>query len=401
MSPPSATLTNFDVCASVLGLTLLASLSIVPLLTDLPPLTWVGGYESPWLEAGSKLSVGLLLGLAVACRTWLDGRADARPAATTFLLVALAGALTGCHYLLVDSEHLGWQQDMYLDILNQRRDAPHQYRTLPYGFTRALEHVTGDWLFACLAYRWFFNYWFVWAWYRFARLFLPSLPALATLSVLVFYYPLSICYYRGQLTDSVSHAFFVLALIYTIQDRWLLLAATLALGVLAKETIILMVPVYWACHWRGGWIAMLKTAVLTSAGVAAFLAARLPLGWRPGAGAMNGVDDLMIATNLGLDRLGWFPAAARTFVPLEMNYLHPLAFVLPFVPFLVWRWRCIDVRLRVMCLTLTPLLLFSNLCFGWMYESRNYVPLLPLLTTLAGMTLLRPRTDGEALTKSE
>jgi hypothetical protein len=36
-----------------------------------------------------------------------------------------------------------------------------------------------------------------------------------------------------------------------------------------------------------------------------------------------------------------------------------------------------------MFLVLMPLLLASNLCFGWLYESRNYVPLLPLLTALA------------------
>ena len=49
--------------------------------------------------------------------------------------------------------------------------APHQFRPLPYGFTRSLELVTGDWHFACLAYRWFFLYWFVWGFYRFVRLY--------------------------------------------------------------------------------------------------------------------------------------------------------------------------------------------------------------------------------------
>jgi hypothetical protein len=34
-------------------------------------------------------------------------------------------------------------------------------------------------------------------------------------------------------------------------------------------------------------------------------------------------------------------------------------------------------------LTLVPLVLASNLCFGWMYESRNYLPLVPLLATMA------------------
>ena len=61
----------------------------------------------------------------------------------------------------------------------------------------------------------------------------------------------------------------------------------------------------------------------------------------------------------------------------------PLLFVAPFVPLIAWNWRATDVRLRRMAVTLTPLVLVCNLCFGWLYESRNYVPLLPLLTTMA------------------
>ena len=93
---------------------------------------------------------------------------------------------------------------------------------------------------------------------------------MATLGILVILYPLSVHYYLGQLTDPLSHALFVLALIYVVQDRWLALAATLALGVLAKETAV-VVPAYWLCTWRRGWPAFLKTTVLGVACVTAFL----------------------------------------------------------------------------------------------------------------------------------
>ena len=130
-----------------------------------------------------------------------------------------------------------------------------------------------------------------------------------------------------------------------MQDRTALLAASLALGVLAKETVVLMVPAYWACYWRGGVRPLLKAAALGVVCVAAFLAARVPFGWAPGYGQINGTQALMILDNLG------FPPPDRPYqpaAPISMNYLHPALFVLPFVPFIAWGWRRIDARLKAL-----------------------------------------------------
>ncbi len=152
----------------------------------------------------------------------------------------------------------------------------------------------------------------------------------------------------------------------------------LVLGVMAKETAVLVVPAYFACYWGRGWRTWTITAGLGAACVAAFLAVRLPAGWSPARTNINGLDDLMIGANLGIGK-----AAVRTGVPLWELYLHPLLFVGAFLPFIAWRWRSLDARLRTICVVLTPLVLLSNLCFGWHYESRNYMPLVPLLATLA------------------
>src|SRR5439155_20870811 len=148
---------------------------------------------------------------------------------------------------------------------------------------------------------WFFTFWFLWGAHRFARLFLESAAALATLLPLVILYPFSVAYYSGQLTDPLSHALFMLALIYVVQDRWLLLALALALGVMAKETVLLVTVSYFVCYWRQGWPALMKTAVLGTACVAAFLAVRLPFGLRLAYEAINGTGGLMIGTNLGIE----------------------------------------------------------------------------------------------------
>jgi hypothetical protein len=362
------------------GLLLVAALSLPPLLPGRPEAGPVEPYAFPILGWVSKVVVVAAMFVAIRLATWAAGGEDRSAVWLEMPLVVLAGLMTAWHWYWRDSVDslADWQRQMYFDILRGAREAPHQFRALPYGFARALELVTGDWAFACVAYRWFFTYWFVWGCYRFARLWHPAALALLSLVPVGVLYPLSVWYYWGQLTDPLSHALFVFAFIWTVRDRTALLAASLALGVLAKETVVLMVPVYWLCYWRGGLWPLLKAAGLGVACVAAFLAARLPYGWYPGYEKINGTERLMVLDNLGIGDPYYRPAAS-----VFECYLHPALFVLPFVPFIAWGWQRIDYRLRVMCLTLTPLLLASNLCFGWMYESRNYMPLLPLLGTAA------------------
>jgi hypothetical protein len=371
-----------------IGLLLVAALSLPPLLFEHPEVKPVEPYQSAVAAWGSKaLVLAAMLG-TIAFAAWAIRDDDPWALRLVLPLALMAGLMTAWHWYWRDRVAFiaDWQREMYFDILNRQRDAPHQFRALPYGFARSLEHVTGDWAFSCAAYRWFFTYWFVWGCYRFARLWLPAALSLVTLLPVGLLYPLSIWYYLGQLTDPLSHALFVFALICTVRDRTALLAASLALGVLAKETVVLMVPAYWACYWRGGWRPLLKAAALGAACLAAFLAARLPYGWYPGYEKINGTEQLMILDNLGIGERHYTAAA-----PLFQNYLQPALFVLPFVPFIAWGWRRLDGRLKALCLTLTPLLLLSNLCFGWMYESRNYMPLLPLLGTAALLASRSPR----------
>ena len=372
------------------GLLLLALVTVPPLL--------VGGpvYFLPPLPSANQtvlveVAVLLLMALALAARARRDRRESGEAPGTMLLFAALAALMTACHWALVDSDpvRMAWQEDTYLRILSHRMDAPHQFRPLPYGFVRLLERVTHDWPFSCVVYRWFFTTWFLWASYRLARLYHPPKMALAAVAPAVLLYPLTVLYYYGQLTDPLSHALFLLSLVYLLEDRPGPLALSLALGVAAKETVVLVVPVYLACYWRRGIKAWAVTALLGAAAVAAFLAIR-STGWRPEFDSINGTTGLMITTNLGIG-----PPLYTRAAPLWANYVHPLLFVGPFLPPLVWRWRRIDPRLRTACVTLAPLLLLSNLCFGWLYESRNYVPLVPLLATAA----LPVRPGGAASAK--
>lgn len=366
------------------GFLLLAVVSLAPLLAERLPVTFASAHASPALDWGSKTAVLLCMALTIGVRAWCDRRSEPWSVGHAGAFTLLAGLLTAWHWYAVDLAHEDWQRTLYRDILNHQPEAggqlraPHQFRALPYGFTRSVEVLTGDWVFACLAYRWFFTYWFLWGCHRFARLFHEPLGALAVLIPVLALYPLAVRYYWGQLTDPLSHALFVLALIYVMQNRWLPLAASLALGILAKETAVVIVPGYWACYWRRGWCALWKTAALGAVCVVAFLAARLPLGWGVGYGAINGTEGLMIGTNLGIGKELYIGAA-----PTYDNYLHPLLFVGLFLPFIAFNWKAIDSRLKALFLIVVPLVLLSSLCFSWMYESRNYLALLPLLASMA------------------
>jgi hypothetical protein len=376
------------------GLVALALCCVGPLWLERHPGRFVRPQEA--VPGGKFLVVGLM-GLAVAIRGWADRPVDRRAAGTTAGLFLTACLLTCWHWYAVDSGwfeiqeggarqryyNSNWQKALYQAVLSHFPTSygevwvPHIYRPLPYGFTRLLERLTGDWLFACLAYRCFFTFWFLWAYYRFVRLFLPLGRGLTAVAVYLALFPLSVQYYMGQLTDPMSHALFALGLIYIVENNGPALLAALALGVGAKETAVVLVPAYAACGWRRGRPALAWTAVLTAASVAAFLAFRAPYGWSLRYESIHGSEGLMILDNLGL---GGNTAGAA---PLYENYVQPLVFVGLFLPLVARNWRRADARLRALFLTLTPAILGTSLCFSWLHESRNYVPLLPVLTSLA------------------
>jgi hypothetical protein len=371
--------------------------TVGPLLVVRRPAEFVVPYSSAMETYDAEAAVLAGLALVLVVRAYLDRRRDSHPFGIALLLVALAGLMTWVHWRLVDSDpvRLDWQRGIYLSTLDGAGDpafsVPHRYRPLPCGFVRLLESLTGQFLFACLAYRWFFTWWFLWGAYRLARLFLTPRRAVLTLAPVVVLYPMSVFHYWGQLTDPLSHALFMLSLIWLFQHRPAPLAASLALGVMAKETVVLLVVVYFACYWRRGLQTWVVTAGLGMACVAAYFAVRLPQGWRPGLMDVNGLDRLMIGPNLGLGDHPYHPAA-----PLWENYLHPVLFVGVFLIPIAFGWKRLDRRLRVVCATLVPLLLASNVCFGWLYESRNYMPLVPVLATAALSVTAQPAEQHPA-----
>jgi hypothetical protein len=380
------------------GVLVVAAVASAPLLLERRPVSYIGLFPTPTLTR-PKACVALALLLPIGLWLWADRRALRRPILAGCALVLLAGLMTGVHAVEVDQAYFtvptsangrpntqivpyarDWQLYLYLAVFNNWTEPyrgggtlPHIYRPLPYGFTRVLEWASGDWWFARPAYRWFFNFWLLWAAYRFVLLFTTPARAWLAVGILLALYPLSIYYYWGQLTDPMSHALFLLGLIYIVEDNLPGLFVAVVAGVLAKETAGLLAVAYLAVHWRKGRPAFYKAAAVGVGAVAAFLAARLPLGWRPGSGPIHSISGLMITANLGIGT----PLTPSS-VPLNRRYLHVFLFIGVFIPLIVLRWRRTDPRLKTLYLSLTPLVFLSSLLFSWLHESRNFVPLLPI-----------------------
>jgi hypothetical protein len=358
-----------------LALAALAAACFLPLALEPQPAEYVPPGPAPLLQA---ILVFGVLGAIVAFRVWLDGKEGHVPLWTVALAILAAG-LVFIHWLFVDRH--GWKYDgatgQYLTLLRGTDSIPHQFRLLPYGFTRLLERLLGDLWLAIVAYRWFFSFWFCWAWVRFAERFISARAALFSTLVLLPLYPAAVSYYVGQLTDPLNHALFVMGFLWIVENAPARLAAGIFLGVFAKETIVILVLAYLAVWYRNGWRPWLVTVVL---GVVATVAFMIPRGihWRLEGTQINGVPGLMIGTNLGIGTPLFSQGA-----PFFMNYLQPALFTLPFFPGIWLYGRRHDRRLRVLALVVTPAILFSSLCFSWMYESRNFLPFLPLLVPLS------------------
>lgn len=377
------------------GLTLVGALSLAPFFLGRSAVQPVGTPLLGSREIGEAV-VLLGMGLAIFVRIRADRRRESHAALLNLGFVLIAAAATAWHWYVVDTRYqivdgerdyfqAKWQSDLYYALLNgEQKDlgagqytVPHLYRPLPYGFTRTLEWLSGNWWFACLSYRWFFTFWFMCAYYQFARHFRSPGKSLLAVAAYPILYPSSVQYYGGQLTDPMSHALFVLALCYLVEDRWLLLALTVALGVLAKETALIIVLAYFVCHVERPLHSLVRTLGPALAGMAAYLAARVPYGWRLRSGSINGTP-ANLRWNLGIGPLPAFPESI-----IHQFYIQPIMFIGIFLPFIAWRWRQAEWPLKALFLTLVPLLFASQLFYGWLYESRNYVPLLPVLTTLA------------------
>jgi hypothetical protein len=342
------------------------AIALLPVLLHLPPPVGQGaGIAFVYLPA---------LLAAVACYQFDRTFSRREKAEALFICVAFAFLSNYLHIWLVDLapglpiSTLDWQIDLHKSVLDLRPEVlPHSYRFLPNSLVRLFEQVTGDFSSARDSYRNLFGVLLFYALYRFARLFLLHGGALFVLAFWSVVSSVSFRYYLGQLTDPISHLSFILAFIFIETEQFVYLLLTLMIGCLGKETVLAMTGYYAFRHWREK-SHRLKLVVLIIASVAVYLAAR--------AWVLHGALDYAQISGVALDHVAknwadnawWLPALFYT--------------VGIFVPFVIAGWRQSPRTLRSLALYLFPVLLISSLFFSWLWETRNFMPLVAVLTVL-------------------
>jgi hypothetical protein len=232
---------------------------------------------------------------------------------------------------------------------------------------RLFEQVTGDFSLARDTYRNLFGVLLFYTLYRFARLFLLHGGALFSLALWTAVCTVSFRYYLGQLTDPISHLSFILAFIFIETEQFVYLVLTLMIGCLAKETVLAMVGYYALFRWREK-SYLLKLIILVAGSLAVYLGAR--------AWVLHGVPDYAQISGVAFDHV------LRNWADYPWSVPAFLYTVGIFVPFVIAGWRKSPWRLRSLALYLFPVLLVSSLFFSWLWETRNFMPLVAILVVL-------------------
>ena len=344
---------------------------------------------------GILLSLALPAGAVVVCWRTFPGANDARsklPLILFFLVVA--ALLTEMHYLLVDRAryfptmtNTEWQE-VIVDA-SVRRDPtaiPHSYRFLPDSLTRLLHFLSGSFVYARTLYRWTFSFLLVFAIFRFASPYLDRSRALVVVLAYGLVYPVTILAYAGQLADPMSHLSFVLAFLALQSRAFVYLLLAIAVGCLAKESVVALLGYYLLFCRRSETRFWAKLGTAAAVCLLVLVAARFDVLRHGFSYAdVSGVSLEHVKRNLS-----------------EYEVWGPL-FVFSvgiFLPFVILGWRAAPREPKRLTLFLLPVLLVSNALFSWMHEVRNFVPAIVAMAVIAVNYLLPPAAETRGETGS-
>jgi hypothetical protein len=348
------------------------------LALGLAPLLWPAAFSRPLFESNAlqylMRAVLVPLPLAALFGAFATFRGERRER-ILFLSVALLAALfcEHVHHQFVDKgSYFGggttnstWQKGLQGQVLSVSPGAiPHSYRFLSHTLIAHLQWLTGSFEFSRGIFRIVCNVFFFAVVLRYARLYLEPPFSVLVVALTVMIYPITIAWYGGQPVDPLSHLSFVLCLYCLAKNVEAGVGPTLALGVLAKESVA-AVSVCRAFYGPNRGRAILLAGLYFAAALAVVLIVRLFVNRGSlSYGGISGVGMDHIWRNLQ-DYVVWFP-----------QYLFTLGIVLPGA----WLgWPLMDRSFRLTCLTLTFALVGSSALFSWLGEARNLMPAVVML----------------------
>ncbi len=303
-----------------------------------------------------------------------------RALALVFLVFLLTSTVNFMHKVTVDENlsffpdrsNLQWQiwvQDATIDL--SPSVLPHSYRFLPNAVVRWMQMGGIGYPAARNLYRLVFGLLLFYALYRYARLYTDYLGALIAMLLTAVIYPISFQQYAGQLTDPMSHLSFLLCFIFLQVGDFPSFLSAMLIGSLAKETVLAMAG-YYVLFCRSEKTYRLRSMVVYIAAAVAYFGVRLlVLKGHVGYQAISGVPAEHVLLN-------WRSQPWRPLFLLTAGAL---------LPFLVLGWKETPAVLKRLTFFLLPVLFVSNLVFGWLQETRNYMPLVFVLSVVAGRFL--------------
>jgi hypothetical protein len=361
-----------------------AALAIVPAVFQLeapPPYTGSARYF--------PIGLGYLVALAIC---WAIFRAElrrlSRPQAISlvFVIFLLTSIINNLHGFNVDQAtnyflepNRVWQERTH-DLVMQLTPGmlPHSYRFLPNSIVRWMQLAHVEFNAARDLYRLIAGLLLFYAIYKYARLYCNYASAIVAMLLTATIYPISFEHYAGQLTDPLSHLSFVLALIFLETEEFALLVTTLVIGSLAKETVLAMAFYYilFCRRERNYWFKAVTLCVMSAAiyfGVRLFV--------------LHGSMSYQQTSGVKLDHVleNW------QFVGWHEPFLLTACALLPFMAL---GWTETPLSLKRQVFFLFPVLFISSLFFSWLCETRNFMPLVFVLSVIAAVYFSRLSTDA-------
>jgi hypothetical protein len=343
------------------------------------PLIWPDRFSGllPFVQPFvPEIRVVLILLPLVACWAALRTAPYSAGERTTAWLFSLAcaGFCEVVHYWVTDRGALfpvteyvnntAWQAARHYGIIRLGPgDAPHSYRFLPDCFVAIFQALTGDFVFARILYRLLFDSLLFAFIFRYARLYLTSVSAVAVMLLIVMLYPIGILRYAGQFVDPLSHASFAVCLYCLAAGNEAGFGSSLFVGVFAKESVIAM-AICRAVQGPDRWSAAAKA--LGYFILAAAIAVAIRVHVNHGFGGGGNISHSISGTGLGQaaenieDWAIWGPFYLAT-----LGLLAPGAFL---------GWRLMDPAFKGTLVIVTVSVVVSSLLFSWLAEVRNLVP---------------------------
>ena len=255
-----------------------------------------------------------------------------------------------------------WQIELHEKIMSHDPESiPHSYRFLANAFITVLLAWNKNHLVCFLIYRFIFQYLLIFSIFYWARLYTSRNTSLLTVVFYLLVYPISIRFYAGQPIDPLSHFCFILSFIFLEKKLDFYFIITVLIGILAKESILLM-PIVFFIYRKKNLNNLIKTSIFLLLCMIIILLIRWiitnnQLEYKN----ISGVTPKHILDNLK-DGLRWYRQFFSTIVLL--------------LPLTILEWKNSKKILKILIIFLGFFLVLSNLIFSWLTEARNFIPFL-------------------------